>query len=78
MVGKIKEEFQFKEPLSLKYHQKVKEKMKHFDEVVLEHVSCDHNTSVDALSKLTNDKRPNYDSIIHQVLYRPCFENETF
>lgn len=52
--------------------------MKSFDDIVLEHVSHEQNTWADALYKLANDKRPNYDSIIRHVLYRPCFENEIF
>jgi len=77
MVRQIKGQFKVKEPLLLKYHQEVKRKIKNFDEITLENVFREQNTRADALSKLENDKRPNY-SIVCHFLYQPCFENEVF
>lgn len=40
-----------------------KKKMKCFDEINFEHVPREKNTSIDTLSQLANDKKPNHEFV---------------
>jgi len=79
MVGHMKGEYQVKDPLLLRYYHKVLNIMESFNMAEIIHISREHNTKVDSLSKLTSQQRQvQHNFIIQQTLHSPTVGVENF
>jgi len=77
MVGKVKGEFEVKEPLLQRYYHVVRNSIARFNKAPLEHILREENKRANALSRLSVTKKKSHQRSVIQIWLRHPSVSET-